>query len=168
MARERQLSETTKAALQAAVGSDIVGALAPELFSGEAVGTSGHFSLVLAGGKSLNFGVDSISEISDDSREEYFQLQAALDSAPPIVRRWPNGPEVPWSTAVPVANAVVGMTLESVVVLTIGGGDGLPVEVGVRLSTTRGTGVVILAEHGGLPMSLSVSESEPGAWPHEV
>jgi hypothetical protein len=47
---------------------------------------------------------------------------------------------------VPVAHAVVGMTLQSVVVLTIGGGDGLPVEVGVRLSTTRGTGVVILAE----------------------
>src|SRR5688500_1968099 len=111
MARERQPSETTKAALQAAVGSEVVGALAPELFSSEAVGTSGHFSLVLAGGKSLNFAVDNISELSDDSREEYFQLQAALESAHPIVRRWPNGPEVPWSTAVPVAHAVVGMTL---------------------------------------------------------
>ena len=167
MARKRQLSEGTKAALQAAVGSDIVGALAPE-FSGQAVGTSGHFSLVLAGGRWLNFGVDSISANSDDSREEYFQLQAALDSTHPTVRRWPNGPEIPWSPAESLAHAVVGMTLQSIAVLTTKGGDGSPVEVGVRLSTAQGTGVAILAEHGGLPMSISVNAAQPGAEPHEV
>jgi hypothetical protein len=144
------LTNDTRVALEAVRGQRLVGGMELDQVSA----WSEYLLLVFEGGAILALSVESVSAESDDPREEYFRLSAEVRATYPAVRRWPEGPLLPWRAA-PVVAPLVGAELQTARVVVsdevVGGSD-----IGVRLTMSNGYAIDVMGEHAGPPLTLGL------------